>query len=37
VKTSKSIGVGDHTIGVTVAAGDGSGIVNNEATTVALR
>ncbi len=37
VKTDRAISAGDHTIGIKVAAADGSGIVNNQTTSVTIR
>jgi hypothetical protein len=37
VKLSKSIGNGDHIIGVTLSAPDGSGVLNTETTTIVVR
>jgi hypothetical protein len=37
LKTTKSVVVGTHTVGILVRAGDGSGVVNNETTTISIR
>lgn len=37
LKTSKTAAVGDHAVGIRVSAPDGSGLLNTNSTTVALK